>query len=134
VFHKILRIPWLDYQLLAPQEGLSSMLVTNLLLQIEAHYNKAKDSGAALNRSTLLRICACTGCGRNNSHISINHCGVPKAVSGVWSVPLGREHNKVFSCRHTVVGRASRLCSGSFFKKFPPFGHSEQTKFSLMGC
>jgi hypothetical protein len=28
-----------------------------------------------------------TGCGRNNSHISKNHCGVPKAGSGVWFVP-----------------------------------------------
>jgi hypothetical protein len=45
-----------------------------------------------------------TGCGRNNSHISKNHCGVPKAGSGVWFVPLGRVHNKVFSCRHAVVG------------------------------
>jgi hypothetical protein len=45
-----------------------------------------------------------TGCGRNNSHISTNHCGVPKADSGVWSVPLGRVHNKVFSRRHAVVG------------------------------
>jgi hypothetical protein len=33
-----------------------------------------------------------------------------------------------------MVGWASRLCSGVFFKKFPPFGHSEQTKFSLLGC
>jgi hypothetical protein len=26
-----------------------------------------------------------------------------KAVSGVWSIPLGRVHNKVFSSRHAVV-------------------------------
>jgi hypothetical protein len=45
-----------------------------------------------------------TGCCRNNSHISKNHCGVPKGGSGVWSVPLGRVHNKVFSRRHAVVG------------------------------
>jgi hypothetical protein len=32
-----------------------------------------------------------------------------------------------------VVGWSSRLCSGGLFKKFPPFGHSEQTKFSLLG-
>jgi hypothetical protein len=38
------------------------------------------------------------------THISKNHCGVPKADSGVWSIPLGRVHNKVFSCRHAVVG------------------------------
>jgi hypothetical protein len=44
-----------------------------------------------------------TECGRNNSHNSKNHCGVPKADSGVWSIPLGRVHNKVFSCRHAVV-------------------------------
>jgi hypothetical protein len=75
-----------------------------------------------------------TGCGRNNSHISKNHCGVPKADSRVQSIPLGRVHNKVFSCRHAVVGWASRLCSGGVFKKCPPFGHSEQTKFSLLGC
>jgi hypothetical protein len=75
-----------------------------------------------------------TKCGRNNSHISKNHCGVSKAGSGVWSIPLGRVH-KVFGCSHAVVGWASRLCSGGFFlKKFPPFGHSEQTKFSLLGC
>jgi hypothetical protein len=41
-----------------------------------------------------------TGCGRNNSHISKNHCGVPKAVSGVWSVPLGRVHKKPWSGEH----------------------------------
>jgi hypothetical protein len=45
-----------------------------------------------------------TGCGRNNSHISKNHCGVPKPDSGVWSIPLGRMRNKVFSRRHAVVG------------------------------
>jgi hypothetical protein len=43
-------------------------------------------------------------CGRNNSYISKNHCEVPKAGSGVWSIPLGRVHNKVFSRRHAVVG------------------------------
>jgi hypothetical protein len=43
-------------------------------------------------------------CGRNNSHVSKNHCGDPKAGSGKWSVPLGRVHNKVFSRRHAVVG------------------------------
>jgi hypothetical protein len=47
---------------------------------------------------------SCTECGRNNSHISKNNCGVPKADSGVWSIPLGRVHNKVFSRRHAVVG------------------------------
>jgi hypothetical protein len=60
----------------------------------------------------------CTGCGRNNSHISKNHCGVSKADSEVWSIPLGRVHNKVFSRLHAVVGWASRLCSGGFFKHF----------------
>jgi hypothetical protein len=45
-----------------------------------------------------------TGCCRNNSHISKNHCGVPKAGRRVWSVPLGWVHHKVFSRRHAVVG------------------------------
>jgi hypothetical protein len=49
-------------------------------------------------------ISTTTGCGRYNSHISKNHCGVLKAGSGVWSVPLGRVHNKVFSRRHAAVG------------------------------
>jgi hypothetical protein len=30
--------------------------------------------------------------------------GSPKQVSGVWSIPLGRIHNKVFSRHHAVVG------------------------------
>jgi hypothetical protein len=42
---------------------------------------------------------------------------VPKASSGVWSIPLGRVHNKVVSRSHSVVGWASRLCSGGFLKK-----------------
>jgi hypothetical protein len=29
-------------------------------------------------------------CGRNNSHLSKNHSGLPHAGSGVWSILLGR--------------------------------------------
>jgi hypothetical protein len=58
----------------------------------------------------------CTGCGRNNSHISKNRCGVPKADRGVWSIPLGWVHHKVFNCRHAVGGWASRICSGGFLQ------------------
>jgi hypothetical protein len=87
-----------------------------------------------MNLSSLAEGLTSTGCGRNNSHIAKNHFGVPKAGSGVWSVPLGRVHNKVFSCCHAVAGWSSRLCSGGVFKKLPPSGHSEQTKFLLLGC
>jgi hypothetical protein len=70
-----------------------------------------------------------TGCGRNNSHISKNHCGVPKAVSGVWSIPLGRVHDKVFIRRHAVVGWAARLCSGGFLKNFHLSGTVNKQNF-----
>jgi hypothetical protein len=70
-----------------------------------------------------------TGCGRNNSHISKNHCGVTKADSGVWSVLLGRIHNNVFSRRHAVVGCASRLCGGGFLKNFHLSGTVNKQNF-----
>jgi hypothetical protein len=70
-----------------------------------------------------------TECGINNSHISKNNYGVPKAGSGVWSIPLDRVHNKVFSRRHAVVGWASRLCSGGFLKNFQLSGTVNKQNF-----
>jgi hypothetical protein len=78
------------------EETQSVKLTTNLHLVQRLIMNETTTPLAKSLRST--------GCGRKNSHISKNHCGVPKAGSGVWSIPLGRVHNKVFSCLHAMVG------------------------------
>jgi hypothetical protein len=67
--------------------------------------------------------------GRNNSHISKNHCGIPKAGSRVWSIPLGKVHNKVFRRCHAVVGWASSICSGGFFKNLHLSGTVNKQNF-----
>jgi hypothetical protein len=70
-----------------------------------------------------------TGCGRNNSHISKNHCGVPKAGSRVWSIPLGKVHNKVFSCPMQWSGEHRSFVVAAVLKNFHLSGRVNKENF-----